>query len=170
MSTSNTFNMLLNKIENCGLNFDMTRTPFSASISLKSTFSRRIGSNVDKDEPNLKEDTKSKENDDTSLKFENATLISRLAILEQKIVDQKGDFDKKFENEKFVVKAWEEKEAEYRADLQKVNSERKQMSVKANSLERECEKLELEISKLLTEVNDLNGVFSHPKTPTFGEF
>ena len=96
---------------------------------------------MDKDEPNLKEDTKSKENDDTSLKFENATLISRLAILEQKIVDQKGDFDKKFENEKFVVKAWEEKEAEYRADLLKVKSERKQMSVKANSLEREREKL-----------------------------
>ena len=138
MSASNTLNMLLNKIENCGLNFAMTRTPFSASISLKSTFNRRI---VDKDEPNLKEDVKFKENVDASLTFEKATLKSRLAILEQKILDQKGEIEKKFEDEKFVVKAWDEKEAEYRADLLKVKSERKQMSVKANSLEREREKL-----------------------------
>lgn len=154
-AASNTFNMLLKKIENCGLNFAMTRTPFSASISIKSSFSRGFGSNVEKDQPNPKEVTESKESDDISLKLENATLKSRLAILEQELLEQKVEIDKKFEDGKFVVKACEEKEAELRADLLKVKSERKQLSVKANSLERESQKLELEIARLITEVNDL---------------
>jgi predicted nucleic acid-binding Zn-ribbon protein len=75
-------------------------------------------------------------------------------------LDQKEEIEKKFEDEKFVVKAWDEKEAEYRADLLKVKNERKQISVKSNSLEKEREKLELEITKLLTEVNDLKRVVS----------
>ena len=154
-AASNTFNMLLKKIENCGLNFAMTRTPFSASISLKSSFCRGVGSNVAKSQLNPIEETESKESDEISLKLENATLKSRLAILEQKLLEQKGEIDKKFEDEKFVVKACEEKEAEFRADLLKVKSERKQMSVKANSLEKECQNLELEITRLMTEINDL---------------
>ena len=58
------------------------------------------------------------------------------------------------------MKDWDEKEAEYRVDFLKVKSERKQISVKANSLEKEHEELELEITKLLTEVNDLKKVVS----------
>ena len=124
-AASNTFNMLLKKIENCGLNFAMTRTPFSASISIKSSFSRGFGSNVEKFQPNPKEVTESKESDDISLKLENATLKSRLAILEQELLEQKVEIDKKFKDGKFVVQASEEKEAELRADLLKVKSERK---------------------------------------------
>lgn len=56
-------------------------------------------------------------------------------ILEQKLLEQKEQVDKKFETEKIVVKAYEEKEAEFRSHLLKVKSEKKQQLVKTKSLE-----------------------------------
>ena len=133
MSASKIFNMVIDKIETCGLNFALTRTPLSASISLKSSFSKGISGNVDKSKENPRGENESKES--ASLKLENWALKSRLMILEQKLLEQKEQVDKKFETEKIVVKAYEEKEAEFRSHLLKVKSEKKQQLVKTKSLE-----------------------------------
>jgi hypothetical protein len=51
--------------------------------------------------------------------FPNTTLKTKLASLEQTRLDQKAVIDKKFENEKLMKKAYEEKEADFRAEILK---------------------------------------------------
>ena len=82
-------------------------------------------------------------------------LKTRLESLEQKLHDQQEIIDKKFEHEKLTIKAFEEKEAEDRAEILKVTSERKQMSVKVNLFAAERQQLELEVTKLMKEVTKL---------------
>ena len=64
-------------------------------------------------------------------------------------MEQKGWIDNKFEDQKFAEKACDKKEAEFRADISKVKSERQELNVTANSSEREYETWELEITKFM---------------------
>ena len=157
MDSYKIFNCLLTQIENSRLNYAISKTPFSATISLKCSFSKRFSQNHKNVENNIMENIEKMkvENDEINEESEKLQLKTRVECLEQKLLDQKSIIDQKFENEKKILKVSEEKEAGFRAELLKVKSERKQCEAKVKSFKIEHERMQIEIQTLITEINEL---------------
>ena len=146
------FKYLLNQIENSELNFSMTKTPFSATISLKSSFIKRFNSLVVS-----QEDVKNRAVDDVDaiLEAENKKKKTELQNLEETVANQKVALDEQLKKVKDTLKAAEDQKGVFRAELLKVKNERNKLSARLKSLEDENEQLRIDAKMLKTENNEI---------------
>ena len=98
MDASQTFSSLLRNIESSNFNYSMSKTPFSATISLKSSFVKRFidDPTTTKNqhfESMAKEDMEHLETKD--LKEENLALLAKVKDLEHRLEISQEGFEKK---------------------------------------------------------------------------
>ena len=146
------FKYLLNQIENSELNFSMTKTPFSAMISLKSSYIKRFKSLVVS-----QEDVKNRAVDDVDaiLEAENKKKKTELQNLEETVANQKVALDEQLKKVKDTLKAAEDQKGVFRAELLKVKNERNKLGAQLKSLEDENEQLRIEAKMLKKENSDI---------------
>ena len=131
------FNKLLREIDNSTLNYSVSKTPYSASISLKCSFARRFTANhANVNDDSVVVESVERQNDEKCL-IENKELKSRVVSLEQNVLGQKGVTKHNVETENKLLKEMDENAAEFRAEVLKVKKERKEYGTKAKALESE---------------------------------
>ena len=148
MDASKKFASILRDIESSQLNFYIAKTPFSATISLKSSFVKRFTTENAKDEA---KDNNSEVMKKTDIKLEdrvkevdleNASLRAKLQELEKKHSEKHEAVTEQF---KIALVGGESTIAELREDLLKVKKEKHKLS---ENLKAEKEKSEGVIEKL----------------------
>ena len=168
MEATKVFQSILGSIESSNLNYSLSKTPFSASISLKCSFINRYQyqevpqvTNYDITK-NLT--AKSSDQDDTvkRLTAENVELRAEIETLrneqesEQKpllkeIVNLKDVYDK----EKEVSREMEKNVTEFREEVLKIKKEKHNLSSSLKIKEEECENLKTKVKFYNTENVDL---------------
>ena len=159
------FNHLLNQIEKSQLNFSITKTPFSATISLKSSFIKRFNSSVINQEE-VKQKASVDDVDDNiinDLKSENKKMKTELKNLEETVTNQKLALDEQFKRVKDALKATEDQKGVFRAELLKVKNERNKLGAQLKSLEDENEQLMIEAKVLKKENIDIKKAAANNK-------
>ena len=157
MDAKQTFNFLLNQIETSELNYAVTKTPFSASVSLKSTFAKRYQhSSVEK----LRQfKTTDVSHFGTSVELDNIKLNKTIESLKITIAEQKDAIDKKCKEVKDVKKEESDQISQFRAELLKVKSERNKLQAELKSISDENnnlkEKSKLAQTEAKTDLKDL---------------
>ena len=158
MEASNVFEDVINYIEKSELNYClMKKTPYSACISLKSSFIRRFGS----DTPTIKE---VKDDMYTSLTEENKILKEKLKCIQSAfkeslasetnvkvISDENKRLKDLYEKGKQKSKDLEAEISDFRSELLKVKNERNKSNQKVKTLEVEVSKQIEEIKTFLNE-------------------
>ena len=130
MDATRLFNCLLFDIENSGLNYLVYKTPFSANISLKSSFSKHFSRNDSfQSESNssstcVDQPTKCEGNVVKALKLENLQLKAQVESLEKIVTDQKDIINEQFEQKRNQKISSEEQAAEFRPELIKIKMRR----------------------------------------------
>jgi DNA repair exonuclease SbcCD ATPase subunit len=153
MDSNQILQKLVSEIENSSLNYKISKTPFSATISLKSSFVKHMGEALreTKVEYNTKQENvgveKRQEAVNKKSKDENE-LVRKVEELEQKIEALQGNLKTANKNkdrledllreEKSKVEKSDNLTAEFRAELLKVKSEKKALSATNRSLESEA--------------------------------
>ena len=133
MEAQQMFRDVLCYVEKSRLNFTLSRTPFSATISLKSSF---IKNNTDFTENPIS--FSELEQKMTSQVKENLELMKKLNILEKSYITVKKEKDRMdhlYEQERTKHKLADEVEAEFRSELLKVKAEKSESNSKLKSLE-----------------------------------
>ena len=137
MNATRTFNYLLNQVENSGLNYAVSKTPFSASISLKSSFVKNYKLSADEQVeicPNVNiKDEKS----DVRHKTDNFDLKEEIRNLQEEVSKQKDVIEEKSKHIKVIRKDADDQIAQFRDELLKVKSDRSSLQAKLKSLEDE---------------------------------
>ena len=149
------FNDVLRYVETSKLNFIMNKTPFSATISIKSTFIKRFNATQsDTDEYQGRKSVK-KEDADHVVKSENSEakdikFRKKIQELEEEVKalttelyhanKQKDTIEARLEEEKINLKSSEDQVCEFRADLLKVKAEKKQLKRELDNLEQIVER------------------------------
>ena len=153
MEANQIFTNLLSDIEKSGLNYYVSKTPFSASISLKSSFSKHFNQESHQTNPPQKKEAPPDiiVKEDTTQELELLTLREKVTSLEKIIVDKKAIIEGKCEAEKKLSKSNEEKIAEFRADLLKVKSERNKFNSALKAAEAKIDESKETSRKLLSE-------------------
>ena len=126
MNANRIFNDLLKCIENSNLNYSLIKTPFSATINLKSSFIKRFGNSG---ENKVNSEPKLKSVNEENLEAEIMKLKENVKKLEKEVSEQNAYIDT-------LVKVTSEKDI-----LEKLYSEEKDKQI---ALEREMENCKLE--------------------------
>ena len=165
MAAKTIFNDLLKSIEDSNLNYVMSKTPFSAAISIKSSFIKRFGS-VESDVKNFDKVKKEQNADDLEGKLaiiedENLKLKEKLLNSEQvsksqkvwidnlkKDMDVKERFEDLYVDTKDKLVESEKQIANLRSDLLKVKAEKKDLGVKCKVLVEKNEHLAADINQI----------------------
>ena len=142
MAAYKIFENLISSIETSRLNYILTRTPFSATISMKSSFAKFHENPEDENTKNENEESKE----------EKMNLQSKIKMLEENlksIESEKKNLEMVYNCEKEKVKSSQEIEGQLRVELLKVKSEKnalisnnKSLQTRVDELERECDKKE----------------------------
>ena len=152
MTARNIFNDILKKVETSQLNYAVSKTPFSATISLKCSLVKRSddssseSQNIVSEEPmNLKE---------TSDK-EIAKLKYTIEVLQNTVTEQKCVIDKQSKQMKNTAKSIDNDKSEMREELLKVKRERNNFGLKVKTLENEIDMLRADVNSLKDENKEL---------------
>ena len=139
MAAYKIFENLIISIETSRLNYILTRTPFSATISMKSSFAKFHENPEDENTKNENEESKE----------EKMNLQRKIKMLEEnlKAIDaEKNNLEKVYNREKEKGKSSQEIEGQLRVELLKVKSEKnalisnnKSLQTRVDELERECD-------------------------------
>ena len=143
MEAKKMFNFLLKQIEKSELNYAISRTPFSASISLKSSFVKKLSSsNGQCAQLDIKDEPKVRTSETIELQAEVQNLLKVVS-------EQKDTIQEKLKNVKIIKKDSEDQVAQFRVELLKVKSERSTLHAKAKNLEDEINLLKeaIEVAK-----------------------
>ena len=154
MDAVSIFNFLLCQIENSPLNYAISKTPFSATISLKSSMSKRFKH----DPTSNQEDTANKVNFNDfnqTLEDENNDLKQSLQKLKQIVSDQKVIIEEKFKQEKDASKTANDQMATFREEILHVKSEKKKINAQIKRIIDENKQLLLDLECLEKEASDL---------------
>ena len=147
MAASKNFKELLDQIENSKLNYVITKTPFSATISVKRSFIRYHEDSSEK-QINVK-----KEDQTHQSKHEDDELMSRL-LIEQ---SEKEKLQKQVDQQTAKVKTLEEKLRESREELKNLKKENNASILTVKSLEKDIDSLKhhsKEICKTMKELEN----------------
>ena len=152
MDAKKVFQTILRNIESCGLNYSLSKTPFSASISLKCSFIQRFqevsqDNNICKDENFSR---KSIQHDALvqKLEAENLQLRAELDTFkdlqlqdsdQKKMMEELVKLQNVYDHEKKEFKALVKTVAEFRDELLKVKKEKHLLSGNLKIKEEECE-------------------------------
>ena len=144
MEPNKTFNDVLKTIETSNLNYSMTKTPFSARVSIKSSFVNRF---VEVPQfANNKTIEKEKESEEIKqLKAENLKLKEELKIKNEAaetdnkvFIVKQENMENLFEQEKAKSKkALDQQISDFREELLKIKSQRNNLNSKLKNLEAE---------------------------------
>ena len=142
MDASRIFESVLNSIEQSQLNYLLTRTPFSATICLKRSFSKQQRKPVH----------------DKRKVDEFIVLEEKVKALEKKLNDvelEKSRIEDLYKQEKNKVKEAAETEGQFREEMLKVKSEKKTLSSQVKSLKVKCDNVEEEIKSIQLDKKEL---------------
>ena len=140
MAAYKIFENLISSIETSRLNYILTRTPFSATISMKSSFAKFHENPEDENTKNENEESKE----------EKMNLQSKIKMLEENlksIESEKKNLEMVYNCEKEKVKSSQEIEGQFRVELLKVKSEKNALIANNKSLQIRVEELEREGDK-----------------------
>ena len=158
MDAKKLFNCLLSNIEHSGLNYFVSKTPFSANISLKCSFSKYFSAkNPLKKEQNPSEVDLPSKNMLKTFELENCQLKHEIESLERIVADQKQVINQQFEQKKKQEKCSEERASKFRAELLEIKSEKSKQSSRIRNLEAERvdnENLKQDIGELSKELKE----------------
>ena len=124
MEASKLFCDLINKIENCGLNYKIIKTPFSANISIKSSFV--------------------KYNDDrgnSEMSVFNPTKVKVTAIEDDLKIEQNVKLSELLKNKKIKVKTLEDEAGKFRDEILNIKKEKNTLNLNIKTLQTEIEEL-----------------------------
>ena len=167
MDANQIFNSLINQIENSKLNYSVTKTPFSATISLKCSFIKRFINSATNEENIKLETTFNAKKDDESgiaieqLREENNKLKATVNNLEETVSTQRVALDGKFKQAKENSKAAEDQVAVFRAELIQIKKEKSKLSAKLKVVEDENVQFKENTTVLKQEVKDLEKEVIH---------
>ena len=156
MDAAQTFMQVLRGIEDSKLNYSMSRTPFSATISLKCSFLKRfVNTSKNSDGIELQADEKAKEvmceNDE--IKEEIMSLKKSSEVKEKKLLDELCNLQKLYDAEKIKSKDLELKVANFREEFLNVKKNKNEMTKSLKTAIDKCEASEIK-SKCLEEDKD----------------
>ena len=158
MEAKKSFEEILQHVESSQLNYHISKTPFSATISLKSSFTKLWNTAVKSDKDLLEDseqETKVKKEVNEHLFEEQRNNIAQLGttinILQQTIIDKEDGFEKHASKLKDAVKAAEMETEELREELLAIKQERKRVKAITQTLEQEIELLKVENKNMVKE-------------------
>ena len=172
MDAYNKFSNLLHQIETSELNYMVSKTPFSATISLKSSFAKKFKYSAIKKEESkdVQIDATSDTEDTKRIAAENQILKEAVKQLEESIVVQNETLEKRTSDFKAKLKANDDEISALRADLLKVKKEKNQGSTNLKQAKDDVEKLNVLVVDLKKEaqqsdlkVKDLNETHNKAK-------
>ena len=153
MDASEVFKAILQNIESSGLNYSLSKTPFSASISLKCSFIlRRQGVCISENFS-----TKSVQHDAIvqELEAENLELRAEVDTLkdihdseQKKLLEEIAKQQNVFDHEKQESRATEKNVAEFREELLKIKKEKHDLSDNLKMKVEECEKYKTKVGAI----------------------
>ena len=157
MGASNVFMNIVKSIEDSQLNYSIMKTPFSATISLKSSFVKRFGEATKSDVSYVSEkDTKVRELEGKNLKLQD--VINQLKVThendQKKPVNELVCMQKLYDDEKERSKALEVQIFEFREEVLKVKKEKNEMTKKLKLANETLESGHMQ-SKSIVEENDV---------------
>ena len=170
------FKNILNHIESSPLNFMVNKTPFSATISLKSSFAKRYDNVSTHENHAAEENVKNSLVDIPSIKMsvlENAKLKAKVIDLEKAsleeqnsykldmkaLVKERDNFEKLYEQGKTKLKVAEDQIASLREDLIVVKKEKNKASFNVKRLEEEHEQTNQDNINLKEEISNNSKMF-----------
>ena len=137
MAASQKFTNLIRSIEDSDLNYTMTKTPFSATISLKCSIVKRHSEDskcleIDKAKHSYNEDLKHLESEVKRVEEEKNDLKAELAKLADSAQNEKEKFVKEtlklqiaYDNERRKSEGFEKQTGDLREELLKIKQEEK---------------------------------------------
>ena len=145
MHANQIFSRLIRNIENSNLNYSMSKTPFSATISLKCSLVKRYSEEIsevinedifltDSDNQILKQTNVDFEAEIFKLREKVKSLEEATNVVEKQFVAEKLKLQKAYDLEKNKSKVFEKDNAEFREDLLKVKDEKHKMSLQLKNL------------------------------------
>ena len=166
MDASPVFVNLLRSIEESQLNYSMSRTPFSATISLKCSFLKRFSEssnissvrNVVPTNNLLERHIEKLEAEKIELKEEVEQLKNTLENDQKRVMDELVYFKEVYEKEKNRSSDLESKIAEFREEVLTMKSEKKKLNVNLKSEKEECDALRMKTKVLEEEKKSLHKV------------
>ena len=170
------FKNILNHIESSPLNFMVNKTPFSATISLKSSFAKRYDDVSTHENHAAEENVKNSLVDIPSIKMsvlENAKLKAKVIDLEKAsleeqnsykldmkaLVKERDNFEKLYEQGKTKLKVAEDQIASLREDLIVVKKEKNKASLSVKRLEEEHEQTNQDNINMKEEISNNSNMF-----------
>jgi chromosome segregation ATPase len=165
MEASQVFLNLLRSIEDSQLNYSISRTPFSATISLKSSFLKRFAEaskkgdlenvkNLPRTDSHLEKKVEEAEAEKVALQEEIRELHDTFEKEQKRIMGELVSMKKLYEDEKKRSAALEIEIVDYREEAIKIKKERKELCIKLQVTKDEFEALKTE-SKILTEKKEV---------------
>ena len=163
MDAKKLFNCLLSNIENSGLNYLVSKTPFSANISLKSSYSKQFSRNDSfQSEPNLlstcvDQPTKCEEDVVKALKLENLQLKLRAELI--KIKNEKSKMSTKIkalESEKSENELLKKEIGDRSKELEEAQRILDSKTSEIKALYKEKDKLTLSLKKLDVDIKEVS--------------
>ena len=165
MEATKVFQGILGSIESSNLNYSLSKTPFSASISLKCSFIKRYQEESQVTNNDITKSLSGRSDQDDAVKKLEAENIELRAELESfknaKESDQKNVLKEIvklkdiYGKEKEVSGTLEKNVAEFREEIWKIKKEKHNLSNKFKKKEQECENLKTEVEVSNTENFDL---------------
>jgi len=159
MNAKLTFNDILKQVEGSKLNYLISKTPFSANISLKCSFAQNhakpgqahIDQHLDAKATVKSEDTKESFDHHDKLVKEVLKLKSKLDGLQDTIKKQNQVIEDQSKQLKNTEKVAEEQAAEFREQLLKVKKEKNKLAAQNRTIEDENEMFKNEIENVKKE-------------------
>ena len=155
MDAKQIFSNLLSDIETSGLNYFISKTPFSAKISLKNSFAKHFNQEIHQTHSKKREAPENIVFKDRTLELESLELREKVASLEKRLVDQKAIIDERWDAEKRLRASYDEKAADFRADLLNLKAEKNKLNSAIKVAETELERHKETQQTLLVENGDL---------------
>ena len=164
MDANRIFNDILNHIEVSPLNYMINKTPFSATISLKSSFAKRFDNVSTHKNYASEENVKTRLNDNNSIqiaKLEAKVLDLEKAALEEQnnykcdmksLMNEKDKLEKLYEEGKTKLKISEDQVTSLREELIGVKKGEKMAGLSVKKIEEEHEQLKQETMKLKEDI------------------
>ena len=133
------FNEVLKTVENSNLNYTINKTPFSAMISIKSSFIKRFSEysqyKMAKDDNILKTEVKSEKEHNLKIKEDLANLNAASVKDHEAFYAEKKRLESVLEKEAIKNKSLEKQISDMREEALKLKSDKNQLKIKMKDLE-----------------------------------
>ena len=147
MEASRVFNDLIYKIENSQLNYKINKTPFSASVSIKSSFVKYLF---------VKEDPEQLEFGTDSEKDEKPNLHEvKLSNALKKLQEEKDNLEDILKQERSRVKSLEAEAGEFRDEILKTKKEKNKANSSLKTFKTELDSIKEEKMQMKKTIDDL---------------